>query len=163
MQEMVKFGSEASCHFEEVSSYCKKHHIKERGKVFQELSNIREIFSLNFQMVENNFGTKLRSVASHGDFVNRRLKIINNEITRDDALRERLGIEVEAYDKILMDSFDIYISDKGYPMFWHPANPIEFVKNCNIVCILTHPRNLGRSIVSNIKQNITRVMEEISW
>jgi len=114
-------------------------------------------------MVENKLGTKLRSVASHGDFVNRNLKIINNEITKDDALRERLGIEVEAYDKILMDSFDAYISDRPYPMFWYPANPIEFINNCNIICIMTHPRNWGRSVVSNIKQNLTRVLEEISW
>jgi hypothetical protein len=163
MEEIYRFGSEASYHFEEVASYCKKHHIKERSKVSQELAVIKEIFLSNYQMIENKLGIKLRSVCSHGDFVNRRLSYNNNEITKDYALRERLGIEVEAYDKMLMDSFDIYVADAPFPFLWHPANPIEFINRCNIVCILTHPRNLGRNILVNIKQNLTRVVEWILY
>lgn len=163
MSEINRFGSEASYHFEEVATYCKKHHIKEQGKLIQELPNIKEMFSSNFQMVENKLGMKLRSVCSHGDFANRKLQYLNWELTKDYALRERLGIEVETYDQILMDNFDIYISDEPYPTLWGPANPIEFVNSCNSICIMTHPRNWGRNIVTNIKLNLTRVVEEIFW
>jgi hypothetical protein len=163
MKEINRFGSEASYHFEEVATYCKKHHIKERSKVIQELPNIKEMFSSNFQMIESKLETKLRSVCSHGDFANRKLKYLNWELTKDYALRERLGIEVETYDKILMDNFDIYISDEPYPTLWGPANPVEFVNSCNTVCIMTHPRNWGRNIVTNIKLNLTRVVEGFFW
>lgn len=163
MKKLIKSGSEASYHFEEIASYCKKHHIKDRDSAINEMEKIRKMFAKNFLSLEARLGTKLRSVASHGDFVNRKLRLYNWEITKDIHLRETLGIEVEAYDDLLKDTSDIYIADRPYPIFWHPVNPLDILDKYNVIYLLTHPRNWGRNIHGNLRENVTRCLEGLHW
>ncbi|MCL0034122.1 hypothetical protein M1M94_01330 [Thermodesulfovibrionales bacterium] len=163
MQEINEFGSEASYHFEEIATYCKTNHIKTKQEVLENIDKAKEMFKKNIKAIEKKLGFKIESVASHGDFVNRKLKLINNEITKDMELRKELGIKVEAYDDIVMKNIDVYISDAPYPKFYSPVSPFSAIKEKNIICMLTHPENWHTCPVENTKNNFKRVWEGLVW
>jgi len=163
MREIEAYGSEASYHFEEIAQYCKDNHIKSRDEAISRMSDIKNIFKNNFKMIENKVGVKLHTVCSHGDFVNRKLNIINHEITGDKLLREELGIICETYDKDIMNSFNIYVSDAPYPIFYRPNSIFDYIGKKNIICMLSHPRQWRTDIVINTLDNIKRVWEGFRW
>ncbi len=164
MNEIEKYGSEASYHFEEIAQYCKDHNIRSKEGVFNNMENIKEIFISNFKMIESNLSTtKLKTVCSHGDFVNRKLKILNNEITKDKCIRNLLEIDCETYDKDIMDSFNIYVSDSAYPKYYKPNNIFDYIGKKNIICMLTHPRHWRTNIYINMKDNLYRLYEGFKW
>jgi len=163
MKELEEYGSEASYHFEEIAQYAKDYHIKNRDEIINRLDDIKEIFIKNFKKIENELNIKLKTVCSHGDFVNRKLKIINNEILKDDKLRERLGIECEAYDKDIMESFDIYISDGIFGLDIKVEDILDKLENKKVVCMLSHPRQWRVNIYANSIENLKRFYEGIVW
>jgi len=163
MQEIENYGSEASYHFEEIAQYCKDQHIKTKEEAIQSLGEIKELFSKNFKNIEKQLGFKMQTVCSHGDFVNRKLKIINNEITKDENLRKRVGILCEAYDKDIMQSFDIYVSDKSYPVFYSPKSIFEYIGKVDKIYMLTHPRQWKSNFIVNSVDNAKRVVEGLLW
>ena len=163
IKEINKYGSEVGYHFEEIASYCKKNHIKDKAKVYEHLQSIKNEFINNFRKIEQQIGFKIRSVASHGDFVNRKLGIINNEILLEQKTRVQLGIDVEAYDDILINNFDVYISDRPYPQFYTPLSPFEAIKKYNIICMTSHPRQWAVNWYLNTKDNLIRFKEELFW
>ncbi len=162
-KEINAYGSEASYHFEEIATFCKKNKIKSKKKARQELSKITADFRRNFTTLENQLGYKLKTVASHGDFVNRKLNLINNEITDNLALRKELGIECETYDSILKNSFNEYISDKIYPIHYYPKNIFDVIGKANIICLLTHPRQWNSNIKESIKDTFLRIYEGLKF
>jgi len=161
MKDIVSYGSEASYHFEEIATFAKSKHIKSKEEILANLDEIKDIFKKNFLMIEKNIGTKLYTVCSHGDFTNRTLELINNEITKDDMLREELGISCEAYDQELMDHLDIYVSDAPYPILYNPRSVFDFIGKKDIICMLSHPRQWKVNWVVNTIDNIKRVYEGI--
>lgn len=163
MQNIENFGSEASYHFEEIASYCKKHKITTKKKAIDNIEKIKNDFIINFKELESNLGYKFKTVASHGDFVNRKLKLINNELTNDLNLRKSLGINCEAYDSILHDSFDAYISDKPYPKYYSPENIFDVIGKAEVICMLTHPRQWETNFWINTKDNIQRAIEGFNF
>jgi hypothetical protein len=163
MKEIEAYGSEASYHFEEIAQYCKDNHIKTKQEAVDNINKIKEKFILNFNMIENALGCKLTTICSHGDFVNRKLQIINNELTNDIKLRNRLKISCETYDKDIMNSFDIYVSDRPYPLFYYPNSIFKYIGKKNIICMLSHPRQWRINIFINTFDNIKRVWEGFRW
>jgi hypothetical protein len=164
MKEIEEYGSEASYHFEEIASYAKKNHIKSEDEIIKHLDKIKEEFKKNFQMTESKMGKiKLQTVCSHGDFANRKLGIVNNMITKDLKLREELGIECETYDKNIMESFDIYLSDGAFSLTMKAEDLINMMKDKNTVCMLTHPRQWNTSWLCNTKENLKRLYEGLVW
>ncbi len=160
MREINAYGSEASYHFEEIATFCKKNHIKNKQKVIENISEIRQMFKNNFITLEQKLGYKLITVASHGDFVNRKLNTINNVITDDDNLRQELGILAETYDKDVFAGFDTYVSDckNGYISLLD-----EHLKTDKFICFLTHPRQWRTNFYVNTKDNLKRFVEGIVW
>jgi len=150
MKEIHSFGSEASYHFEEIAQYCKDNHIKSSAEAMEDIVKIREIFVKNIQNLESNLGFKIETVASHGDFVNRKLGIVNNEITKDEEFRKKINLLAESYDSNLMKSFDIYISDRQYPLFYTPENIFEAIGKYDVICMLSHPRQWESNILVNL-------------
>ena len=163
MKEIESYGSEASYHFEEIATYCKENHIKDKEVALNRLSEIKEIFKNNFLNIEKKVGKKLETVCSHGDFVNRKLQIVNNEITKDEVLRNELGIECETYDKDIMKSFDIYLSDRPYPYFYAPKPISDVIGKEKTICMLSHPRHWRSSPIINTIDNLKRVYEGFRW
>lgn len=163
MREIENFGSEASYHYEELATYAKQQHLKKPQAVRAQIGKIREIFEQNFQRIETALGRKLHTVASHGDFANRRLGIINCELLHDAALRARCGIDIECYDAELMSSFDLYISDKPAPQYFSPVAPQAALGKHRRICLLTHPSQWHASWPANSRKNLERLLEAWRW
>ncbi|QYF93520.1 hypothetical protein KY495_23165 [Massilia sp. PAMC28688] len=163
MREIESYGSEASYHFEEVADFAKRHHIKDADVVRTRFPIIRAQFRQNLERIERALGRKLVTVASHGDFANRRLQVINNEILDDQAFRARCGIACEAYDAALLSRFDMYISDRPHPLYYHPMPPAAAFGRYRSICLLTHPVQWETNWRENTRCNVRRLIEGLAW
>jgi hypothetical protein len=163
MREIEAYGSEASYHYEELASFAKRNKIKDPALVRHRLPEIREAFRKNFHWLEQQLGTKFRTVAGHGDFANRRLKLNNTEILADRQLREDCGIECEAYDRDLLDHFDMYIADRPPPQYYWPTSPLNVIGIHHRICLVTHPRQVETNWKENTKDNLFRFYEAVTW
>lgn len=163
MDEIEEYGSEASYHYEELATFAKQNNIKNPADILERLPRIRDAFEKNFHWVEQQLGRKITTVASHGDFANRRLKLNNTEILNDHPLRKRCGIECETYDQALLSNFDIYISDRPHPQYYHPIAPDAALGRHNRICLLTHPRQFETNWKENTKDNVVRLYEGLTW
>jgi hypothetical protein len=163
MREIEEYGSEASYHYEELATFAKRNKIKDRAELQRRMPEIRDEFVRNFEWIEQRLGGKLTTVASHGDFANRQLKLNNTEVLADPALRARCGIECETYDQILTDHTDIYISDRPPPQYYHPVTPIDALRRHRRIYLLTHPRQCETNWTANTKDNLHRFYEGLTW
>lgn len=163
MKDINNYGSEASYHYEEIASYYKQTGIINPELLAPHLKAMKENFRKNFIAVENKLGYKLQTVASHGDFVNRKLKIANHLLLQQD-LRDELGIVAEAYDPVFTENYSIKISDKEAPVYFNPIHPLEAIeKQLPVICLLTHPRQWRTHFIINTKDNFQRIKEEIIY
>jgi hypothetical protein len=163
MREIEAYGSEASYHYEEVADFAKRNRIRDGDEVRRHFPEIRELFLRNYDRVARGLGARLATVASHGDFANRRLNVINHELLRDPAFRERCGIECESYDPELLRNFDIYISDRPFPLHYHPVSPFSALGRHKRICFLTHPVQWETNWAENTRCNVRRLAEELAW
>ena len=163
MREIEAYGSEASYHYEELATFAKKNHIRDRAEILRWLPQIRAEFESNFRSVEQRFGRKMTTVASHGDFANRVLKVSNTEILGDAELRARCGIECETYDPCLVERFDLYIADRPPPQYYCPASPFDAVDRGLNIYFLTHPRQFETNWVESTTDNLRRTYEGLAW
>ncbi|GAQ24559.1 hypothetical protein [Tepidanaerobacter syntrophicus] len=164
MKEIHQFGSEVSYHYEEVASYAKQYKIKNPNQIYDNLTKIQSLFSKNLEALRNATGIPMEIVASHGDFVNRYLKITNCVILREAEFRDKNNIKLEVYDDSMMKYVTSRHSDCGYPVFWKPNSPKEAIKNHSpVIYILTHPRHWKANIKENIKDDYIRLIEGIKY
>ena len=163
MKEIEDYGSEASYHYEELATFAKRHRIKDAAEIRRRLPEIRDHFEANFRRIEQRLGRKMTTVASHGDFANRALKVNNTEILHDAALRKDCGIECETYDAALLGNIDIYISDRPHPKYFHPHAPGEALGRHRRICLLTHPRQCETNWGANTRDNLVRLYEGLTW
>ena len=163
MKEIENFGGEASYHYEEISSFVKKRHLKDLNRVLDLIPQIKNIFEENLKMIEANLGRKIVTVASHGDFSNRKLGITNCEILKDRFFRKKVGILCECYDDELMKHFDCYISDASFPEFYKPLSPLEAIKRYERIYFLSHPIHWEADFLASTKHNLIRLYEHVMW
>jgi hypothetical protein len=163
MREIEEYGSEASYHYEELATFAKKNGIKEAAQIHPRLAEIRDSFVRNFRAIEEQLGKKMTTVASHGDFANRRLRLNNTEVLNDHAVRETCGIACEAYDKALLDNIDFYVADRPYPQNYYPCAPFDALGRHARICLLTHPRQFETNWIENTKDNLLRLYEGATW
>jgi hypothetical protein len=163
MRDIEQYGSEASYHYEELSTYAKRNGIRCAVALRERLPEIRADFAANFSRIEQRLGAKLRTVAGHGDFANRILKVNNTEILADQALRGRCGIEVESYDHCLMEKFDIYIADRPPPQYYRPSSPFDSLGRHHRIYLLTHPKQFETNWKANTKENWCRIYDTLTW
>ena len=163
MREIEAYGSEASYHFEEVATFAKRHHIKDARVLRSRFPLIQAQFRRNLHHIEQQLAYKLVTVASHGDFANRRLNVINHEILDDQVFRARCGIACEAYDASLMGQFDLYISDRPYPQYFHPISPADALGRYRCICLLTHPVQWETNWGESTRCNVRRLFEGLAW
>lgn len=163
MQEIEKFGGEASYHFEEIATYSKLHKIRDAKTVYKEIGKIQQDFLTNYNMIKNLTGLQLLTIASHGDFVNVKLRVTNYELLSKN-IRQKCGIIIEAYDHEFKDRF-LYISDVATPLkIWDQQILLEAIEsNVAHLYFLTHPRQWGSSCYHNTKANFIRVYEGIKY
>lgn len=163
MREIEDYGSEASYHYEELATFAKRHKIKDAAEIHARIREIRDEFLANFRRIETRFGKKMTTVASHGDFANRMLKLRNTEILNDPQLRAACGIVCETYDAALLDNIDLYIGDRPYPQNYYPTSPKAAIGKYNKIYLLTHPRQCETNWKENTKENLWRLYEHLTW
>lgn len=163
INEINCFKSEATYHYEEIAQYCKDHKITNREEALSKFPEIKQRLIENVRMLENRYNMEVSTLASHGDFVNRKLNLINKQLFEDDELRKKLDIVGEAYDKPLQDSFDNYVSDAQHPVFYSPENIFDSIGRDKVICFLVHPRNWCSNGLVNTKDNLKRLYEGLKW
>ena len=161
MQEIESCGGEASYHYEEIAEFAKSHHIHSCEEIVANLDVIRNKFIDNYALLKSKTNLPMRSVASHGDFVNRKLGL-SNTIIVNDSVRRICGIEVETYDPILKNN-NCYIADRSMPVGWYPNSPLGAICCDKNVYLLTHPRQWGANVICNLKADLLRAKEGIFY
>lgn len=161
MKELHEDGFEVGYHFEEIAQFCKDNKIYSSEFVRGNIEKIQQLFLDNLKKLESRIGFKIQTVASHGDFINRMLKIPNHELITQ-SLLDTAGLKFECYDKRLTESYSILCSDNAYPEFYRGASPLDAIKaGKQSIHFLSHPRHWNSAPVENLKDNVQRVVEGV--
>jgi len=164
MEEIEKSGSEASYHYEEIATVAKEDCLRTRNEIMKVLPRIRQRFIENYRWLRRVARLPLRSVASHGDFANRKLLIANAEILKDQNLRSELGIELEAYDDTAQHHISLRHSDDMPPRRWNPGSPFEAIQQgLPVIYLLTHPRHFRAHLTQNLSSDLRRLYEGVCY
>ena len=75
----------------------------------------------------------------------------------------RCGIDAECYDAELLSSFDLYISDKPAPRYFHPVAPQVALGKHRRICLLTHPSQWHAGWAANSHKNLVRALDAWLW
>jgi hypothetical protein len=161
---LIEFsGGEASYHFEEIATVAKQRCLKSRDEVVQHMDCIQELFKKNLESLREQTGLPMTIVASHGDFINRLLKMPNWELLNKDFRRE-VGIELEVYDEAINRYVTTRHTDTHYSYLWKPTSPIDALENGkHVIYILTHPRHWCVDVRENFNANCLRFWEGVRY
>jgi hypothetical protein len=163
MKEINAYGSEVGYHYEELAQYCKDHKIKTWEDAKKKLPEIRQRFSDNFLNLQSKLGFKIKTIASHGDFVNRKLGHTNGELIDEELLHD-LAIDLECYNPQLVKHFDVTLSDQPYPRYYRDQSPEDAIaEKINCIYLLTHTRHWHVARWENTKDNIQRFSEGLKY
>ena len=160
MKEIELSGGEASYHFEEIAAAAKRLKLRSREEVQRYMKEIQADFAKNLLRLRQATGLGMTTVASHGDFVNRKLGIPNQELLRDASFRRSMDIELEAYDEALNKYVGQRCSDTHPPQWWRPSSPEEAIgEGTTIINVLVHPRQWRKDILDNLVDDTNRLIE----
>ncbi len=163
MNEINNSGCEVGYHYEELAQYCKNHKIKSKKEITPHFEELQNIFKQNIKLLESRLNFKIKTIASHGDFVNRKINMSNFEFLTEQFLQEQ-KIELECYNETLLKHFNIILSDVGYPIYYKPNNPFKCIQEGHkVIYLLTHPKHWRVAPWINTKDNIQRFIEGIKY
>lgn len=158
MRSIESAGGEASYHYEEIATFCYKHRIRTVKDLMLRMEEVRDKFLNNIYKFRNYTGMPCLTVASHGDYVNTKLKFQSKELM-DERVRTCSNIVMEAYDKFHMEILTSRIADQ-IEYDYTAQKTIEAIKRGDhIIELLTHPRQWNSPIWINLKEEITRVFK----
>ena len=167
MGAIGEHGSEASYHFEELSSVAKKRHLRSRTQALQHLPEARDLFAENLRRLRAETGLPMQIVASHGDFVNRQLGVDNAVILADLEYRQRMAVILETYDEALLRHLPVRYTDAPHPQYWEPADPDRepghpaavIQAGVPLISVLVHPRHWRVDRLVNASDDIRRAVD----
>jgi hypothetical protein len=162
MDDIRASGAHASYHYEELATLAKLHRARSPEAAMRLVPEARELFRTNLERLRLATGLPMRVVASHGDFMNRRLGIPNWVLLDDAEFRDAVGIDLEAYDDALVSRLSSRHSDTLHPVYWIPLDPLEAIRQqLPVVQLLVHPRHWRVNRRANARDNVTRVGEAL--
>jgi hypothetical protein len=154
-------GGEVGYHYEELATYCKRKRLNHPLQVLPHYEAIRREFKANLNSVRAACRFPISSIASHGDFANRKLGIPNHAFITQ-TLMDESGVEFECYNPLLTESYSIACSDSMYPLAYKPVSPFDAIaRGEKVIYLLTHPRHWHRAPVWNTLESIRRIKEGI--
>lgn len=159
ISEIHDYGSEVGYHYEEIAQYCKDHKNFSKDFVNDNIDKMKDIMLHNINEFEKKAGIKIYSIASHGDFINRKIGITNKYLYDDD-MKKRLNL-IEAYDIEKMINFRT--ADSMYPKFWSEDYKKAIETNSRNVLVLIHPRWWDKAPIIRTKLEFERVIEGIRY
>jgi hypothetical protein len=182
MQTIAGSDAEVSYHYEELATEAKTSCLRSTDEVETRLPIIRQRFLQNLHEVRAATGLSMTTVSSHGDWVNRKLGVANTDILKCPEVRQRAGVEVEAYDRALMKFVTARYADAMCPTWWigklvaqvepdrlefldgAPRTPTEAVRaGLPVLYVLLHPEQWRSRPFPHLKQQVTRVKETVAY
>ncbi len=162
MRALAAAGHEGGYHYEELATGAKERGVNGKERVNEILDEARERFVQNLTRLRERTGLPLRVAASHGDFANRALGTSNTLLLADRSLRERAGIDLEAYDPEVERGLAFRTIDMTYPLDWRTGDPAEAIRaGLGPMLVLTHPRQWGRQWYWNAREDLKRTAEGV--
>jgi len=163
MQEIADSGGEVGYHYEELATFAKRHGLRNGGDIDAWTDAIRAEFTRNLQRFAEITGRSPLTIASHGDWVNRKLRVFNHSVI-DPALRARLGLLAEAYDDWLNAPVRARFADAPPPAWWSPNSPAASIAE-GVACIylLLHPRQWQADWRENLRLDVGRTAEGVAY
>lgn len=163
MRDIEASGGEAGYHYEELATTAKECGLGQKD-LPRYLPLMRKQFRCNLQMLRERTGVPITTVASHGDFVNRRLGVRNTVLLEDVALRREMGVVLEAYDEAAGAAVTMRCSDCGWPRCWTPHAPEEGLRRGEpVVYLLTHPKHWRANARENAGLSVERLWEDMRY
>ena len=165
MAEIAAGGSEASYHYEELATVAKRHRPRTTAAALALVPEAQDRFRHNLERLRGQTGLPFRTVASHGDFVNRKLGLMNWTILADPAFRAAVGIDLETYDEAFMGHVTSRHADTTYPRFWttQPPPQTAIATGEPVVYLLVHPGAWRVTPWRSVVGNLRRIREGIAY
>lgn len=160
MKDITATGGEASYHFEEIATYCYRHHIKEKEKMLEHIEEIRDFFIDQYGKFKGKTGQPCLTIASHGDYINTRFQFQNKELI-DERVRKVCGIIREAYDAQHMNVLTCRIADQKEMEDFTQKTIAAIVREEPVLELLTHPRQWNSPVWVNLKEEVGRLIKGI--
>ena len=160
MQAIEKSGSSASYHYEDLATVAKRRRIRTQSDAYEHIPEAQDSFRRNIDRLRGITGLPMRVVASHGDFVNRKLGVPNWVILTDESFRRDSGVDLETYDDSFMARMSCRHRDTLHPTYWIPEDPLAAIaRNEAVIHILVHPRHWRVARAVNAKDDVVRLVE----
>ena len=157
-------GGHASYHYEELATVAKRHRIRTRAGAEAHRAEAQDELRRNLLSLRQRFDLPLDIVASHGDFVNRKLGIPNWSLLTDQGFRREVGIVLETYDEAMMSLVTSRHSDTLGPRYWIPEDPrLAIARGERVVYLLVHPRHWHVARVINARDDALRAWENLTY
>jgi hypothetical protein len=159
--DLLRDGFEVGYHFEEAAVLAKQQGLGCRSQVFGQRPAIEELFRRNCAKFRRRWNPDLVSVASHGDWINRRLGFENHEPLSPGLLAE-CGLLFEAYGDDIVGRADVYVSDVARsPARWAGDYGLaEALREArDPICVLTHERNWFTNRRANAEADLDRLAD----
>jgi hypothetical protein len=164
MADIGGAGGEASYHYEELATVAKRRHLRTPAEALQYLPEAQDLFRVNLDRLRASSGQPIRIVASHGDFVNRKLGLTNWLLLADERFRAEVGIELETYDAAFMDHVTSRHADLTNPPYWTPADPLTAIaRDESVIYVLVHPRSWQVERGLNARDDLVRAWQSLRY
>jgi hypothetical protein len=164
MREIETFGARASYHYEELATVARRRRPRTREEAERLVPEARDLFAANLARLRARTGLAMEVVASHGDFLNRRLGINNWAILADPDFRREMGILLEPYDPSFLATVTSYHRDLPPPERWMDADLLDAISRREaIVYALIHPRPWQVNRRENLRDDLVRALDEVSY
>lgn len=153
IDEMITNGFDVGFHYETITNYAVKNHIKNKNEV--NISMLQETLHDEIIDFENVIGHKIHSICGHGTPVNDLLKLSNNALVEGVDI-SNYGVKFEAYQRTIYDNIDCHIMDCSVIKnggFAYRDTPISAIqKGLNNIILLAHPEHWWFSPYSQVKK-----------
>lgn len=157
-------GFEVGYHYEEAATLAKRIRARDRAAVDAQRPAVEAAFRGNVDRFRARYAPDLRSVASHGDWMNRALGFRNNEFVTPELLTA-CGLDFEAYDASVLGRADAYVSDVATPpAVWADGQGLveAIAAGSTRIVMLTHERQWHTNRLASLRSDATRLFEGLA-